>query len=276
MRRFLRAIVPTTATDLLEDWFPWARDHRIALDPNATDDERMAAIGRLASGVRWWPNPNWGGRQRRAWDELRARASREERSISDVKADVLAAAVVLVLGSRDQVRRMRVGVRRGSFDLREVDGGPTGVRATDLPYSADADVAAGAPAGFAESPYLYWFRREVQKAATAVVLDEPYPPAPRPRRVPRKRPAADPGDPSPLLDEDPASLQALLDGGTDQDADAPLRRALAVATPAQRELLRLKAQGMSTAAAARALGIAAGTGRAQLKLLRDKLMPPPT
>lgn len=271
-----QALVPRTALDLIDEWYPWARDQRLALDLNAPEGERMAAIGRITSGIRWHPNARWGGRQLRAWDELRARAIRDERSIADVKAEILAEAVVLVLGSRDEVRRMRVGVRRGSFDLREEDGGPTGVRAADLPYSADAEVAPGAPAGFVESPYLYWFRREVQKAATAILLDERYPPAPRPRRPPRKRRAAEPADPTPLLDKDHDALQALLERGTEHNADVPLLRLLAVATPAQLALWKLRAQGMSIAAAARALGIAPATGRYQLKLLRDKLKPPPT
>ncbi|MDP9356779.1 MAG: hypothetical protein M3R02_16105 [Chloroflexota bacterium] len=143
--RLRRAFVPRAALDLINERFPWARDQHLAMDPAAPEQERMAAIRRLAEGVRWSPNPSWGGRELGAWNALVARAHLEGRSLHAVKADVLVHAVVLVLSHRQEVRRMRVGTHNGSFDLREADGGATGVRPLDLPYSADSDVAPGAP-----------------------------------------------------------------------------------------------------------------------------------
>ncbi len=269
--RLRRAFVPRTALDLIDERFPWARDQRLAMDPDVPEPERMAAIRRLAETVRWSPNPSWGGRELGAWNELVARAHLEGRSRHAVKADVLFHAVVLVLSHRDEVRRMRVGTHHGSFDLREADGGPTGVRPLDLPYSADSDVAPGAPADFVESPYRYWFRREVQKAATAILLEEPYPAPPRPVQPSRKRRSKAPDDPAALVDGNPSALAALLDLTPDQTDDPQIARALELATPVQRELLALKGCGLSTAAAARRRGMAPGTARVQLKLFHDKL-----
>ncbi|MDP9355426.1 MAG: hypothetical protein M3R02_09125 [Chloroflexota bacterium] len=133
--RLRRAFVPRTASDLIDERFPWARDQRLAMDPAAPEQERMAAIRRLAGSVRWSLSRTWGGRELRAWNELVARAEHEKRSIQAVKAAVLADAVVLVLGHRDGVRRMRVGRHHGSFDLRETEGGPTGAR----PGGSDGD-----------------------------------------------------------------------------------------------------------------------------------------
>jgi len=269
--RLTQVLVPRTALDVLDEWFPWARDQRLAMDRDVPDEDRMVAIRRLADSVRWSPNPWWGGRERRAWNELITRADREKRLLKAVKAEVLANAVVLVLGHRDEVRRIRVGARRGSFDLREDESGPTGVRPLDLPYSADSEVALGAPAAFIESPYRYWFLREVQKAATALMLDEPYPAPPREVQPSRKRRSEIPDNPAALLDRNPGSLLALLDHPSDTIEDPQLARALELATPVQRELVVLKAGGLSTAAAARARGMAPGTARVQMKLLRDKL-----
>ena len=275
IRRTIRALVPVTATDLLDDWFPWTRDQRLATDPSVPEDERMAAISRLATTVNWSPNPTWGKRELRASQELRARARAEERLVSDVKKEVLGKAVLLVLGDRGRFRRIRVGGGKGSFHLTEVEGGAREISPLDLPYSADPEAVTETHRRFAESPYLYWFRREVQKAAMAIILEEPYPPSTSGTEgVGDKRAASSvPLDEKTVadvrIDGDP-HLQALSMEGYNE-ATMRLGPLLEQASPRQWDLLILLSEGATTAEAARTLGIAESTARVHLKRFRDKV-----
>lgn len=271
--RLRRALVPKTALEIFDEWFPWARDQRLAADPSVPDEERMAAIDRIVADIPWGPNSDWSDRERGAWRELRVRAEAEQRPIKELKRDLLAEAVVLVLADRDRFRRIRVGSGAGSFYLREDETSPLLVRPIDLPYSANPEVADGAPDRFAESPYRYWFRREVQKAAMAILLDEPYPltdaaseDAGEQERAPLEDDSLLPADAT----ADP--LVALLQVEAQRATHARLASALAQATPRQQQLLSLIAAGASAAEAARALGIAESTARVQLKRLREKVM----
>jgi len=269
MRQLVRALVLGSALDIIDERFPWARDQRLTADPRVPDAERLAASKRLTDSVRLAPAPLGSDRERRAWAELYARAEADERPVSDVMDEILAEALLLVLDTRDRVRRIRVGSSTGSFFLREDDGTPVGVRPNDLPYSADPDVASGARGLFAESPYLYWLRREVQKAAVAILLGDPYPATDGDDDA-WGGPLDLLGDDDAVLADDTADPLALL-----LDRDPPLEdpRLLAVlerATPRQRELLALLVEGGTAAEAARELGMAESTARVQLKRLRDK------
>jgi len=271
IRRFVKAFVPGTVLDLIDEQFPWARDQRLAMDPEVSDEERMAAIHRLIAPIRWTPNGDWNDREQRAWRELRDRPEAEERPVSQVKRELLEEAVVLVLGDRDRPRQVRIGSNRGAFYLRDDDDAPTQVRPLDLPYSADPDVAGGAKGLFSESPYLHWFRREVQTAATAILLGEPYPAhddAPDDAWEQQHGVIQD-GDPS-LVDEESDPLVGLLSGEQHREDAQRLLSVLDRATPRQFQLLSLIAEGATTAEAARVLGISTSTARVQLKRLRDR------
>lgn len=274
VRRAIRSTVPVGATEVVEDWFPWTRDERLALDPSVGDDDRMAALARLVATVRWSPNRAWGGREERAWGELRRRAADERRSIESIKQELLAEAALLVLADRARSRRIRVGSGKGSFGLTEVAGGSAEVSPTDLPFAAGRGPVGVAPDAFFGSPYLYWLRREIQKAATAVLLNEPYPPtdATADDALNALDSAPPPLDQIPLDDEvgdDPPS--ALLAAERYAEASRQLGMLLEQATPAQRELLRLLAAGATVPEAARALGIKPSTARVQLHRLRAKI-----
>ncbi len=176
-----------------------------------------------------------------------------------------------MLADRDRFRRLRVGRGQGSFYLTEGDDQPLEIRPEVLPYGEPG--TSGAPAPFAESPYLHWFAREVQAAATAILLDEPYPPTDateddaweRPHR-----PLADGAAPDEEVASDP--LLVLLASELRGEVGRQLRAVLERASPRQRQLLELMAYGATAAEAARALGIAEATARVQLKRLRDKAM----
>ncbi|MBA2753644.1 MAG: helix-turn-helix domain-containing protein [Chloroflexia bacterium] len=195
--------------------------------------------------------------------------------VSDVKKEVLGKAVLLVLGDRARFRRIRVGGGKGSFHLTEEEGGAREISPLDLPFTADPGAVEEAHRRFAESPYLYWFRREVQKAAMAIILDEPYPPSTSGTEgVGDKRAASSvPLDEETVadirIDGDP-HLQALSMEGYDEAA-MRLGPLLEQASPRQRDLLILLSDGASTAEAARALGIAESTARVHLKRFRDKI-----
>jgi DNA-binding CsgD family transcriptional regulator len=195
---------------------------------------------------------------------------REGAAVEVAKRQVLAAAIVLVLAERDEVRRIRVGSGEGSYYLRESDDAPPGVRPIDLPYHGAPEVSTA----FTDSVYLGWFRREVKNAATALLLDEPYPARRRQR-----------GESGPVyLDEDldqqihpgPDPLEALLDQERHRESAARLAAVLERATPRQREIVALLAAGaresrsVSEAQIARALGLAESTVRVQLHRLRAR------
>lgn len=271
IHRVIRAFIPRTAEDILEEWFPWTQDQRLAMDPSIPEHDRMAAIFRLVNTVRWSPNPEWGERERVASNELRARAERDEKSLETVKQEVLSEAVVLVLGDRDRFQRIRVGRGRGSFSIRENLDADTGVYPRDLPYSADTDITGALASDFELSPYLYWFRREVQEAATAILLGDPYPPADATDDAWKKRSHSVDNEVHPA---DSPGNDPLLHMLNDENYRAAVKRLalfLNHASPQQRDLLFLMADGAPTAEAARALGIAESTARVQIKRLRDKV-----
>lgn len=123
-----------------------------------------------------------------------------------------------------------------------------------------------------------WFQDEVRSAAMANLLERPYPAAETKDALDSnsgERP--DPLPPDALLSghEDDDPLLALLADEEEAEQAAGqkerLNRVLARATPRQRELLRLIAQGHTTASAARTLGIAEGTAYAQLNRLRKAM-----
>jgi len=274
IRRTIRVFAPISATDILEDWFPWTRDQRLATDPTVPDDERLAAIGRLVATVPWWSNAAWGGREERAWDELRDRADAEQRPIAAVKESILTEAVLLVLGDRGRFRRIRVGSRAGSFDLTDDENSADGVRPLDLPYAADPEAVEKTHRRFAESPYLYWFRREVQKAAMAILLEESYPPNDATADDAFGKPRVSLAFPDMVaVPDDYADSDPLLRALSIESYDEAARRfgtLLEQATPRQRDLLDLLSEGATCAEAARALGIAESTARVQLHRLRAK------
>ena len=270
IQRAFSAFVPRTAGDLIDEWFPWARDHRIAMDPGIPEAERMAALRRLVSTVRWSPNPNWGERERDAWQILRERAEAEGASFELLRQELLGEAAVLVLGDQDHLQRLRVGSGSGSFFLRESDDADTNVRPVDLPYSADPDSTGGTTPQFDASPYLYWFDREVQRAATAILLDEPYPPTDTANdawKLDRSH-----IDPDMMHAEEYGTdpLLQLLESEHYTEQARRLIQAFQQSSPQQREILSRLADGDSIAQAARDLGITPGSARAQLKRVRDK------
>ena len=59
IRRTIRAMAPTSATDFLEAWFPWTRDQRLAMDRSVAEDERMAAVGPRAHVGESREVPSW-------------------------------------------------------------------------------------------------------------------------------------------------------------------------------------------------------------------------
>lgn len=271
IHRVIRAFAPQTAEDILDEWFPWTRDQRLAMDSSISEEDRMAAINRLASTVRWSTHPGWGERERGAWRELRARVEDEQRPLATIKQEVLDEAVVLVLGDRDRLQRIRVGRGLGSFSLRENEDADTKVRPRDLPYSADPGVTGSTSSEFNVSPYLYWFRREVQEAATAILLGEPYPPPAVTEDVWKQdRSYANLDE---LQNDEANPLLHVTNIENYQEQMRTLAPILEAASPRQQDLLLLLADGATTAEAARALGIAESTARVQIKRLRDKVAP---
>jgi len=271
LRRFLRAFVPVTATDVLEDWFPWTRDQRLATDPDVPDGERMAALGRLADRVPWPIDPTRNEREARAWAALKERAETllvdedaTDPRIDTVKRQVLSAAVLLVLAQRDDIQRIRVGTGEGSHYLRDTDDAPVGVRPINLPYSGTTEFSGA----FADSVYFGWFRAAVKNAAMAQLLDEPYP---RPRRPRGTRvPLSSVEDLERVVDPGPDPLEVLLFTEHHHEEASRLATLLERASPRQREIVELLAEELSVAQIAHVLDITESTVRGQLHRLRAK------
>jgi DNA-binding CsgD family transcriptional regulator len=270
VQRTISAFVPRTAEDLIDEWFPWARDQRIAMDLNVPEDERMAAVRRLASTVRWNPYSSWTGGNRQGAQDLRARAALAGRSTKQVIEEILVEAVVLVLGDRERVRRIDVGSGPGSYSLRETEGAAAAVSPAKLPYSADPEITGSKSSKFNTSPYLYWFQREVQKAATAILLDEPYPPTDTADDVWTQIRSKLDLDQMQVESSDTDPLLQLLESEYYAEQTRRLLQALEQASPQQRDILQQLADGNSIAQAARNLGISAGSARAQLNRVRSK------
>jgi DNA-binding CsgD family transcriptional regulator len=266
----ISAFVPRTAEELIDEWFPWARDQRIAMDPNVPEVDRMAAARRLASTVLWNPYSSWTGGERQRSQELHARAAVEGRSTKQVIEEILIEAVMLVLGDRERVRRIDVGSGPGSYSLRETESVRPGVSPARLPYSADPKNADSTSTRFNTSPYLYWFQREVQKAATAILLDEPYPPTDTANDLWGLDRSNIDLDQMQVEDPDADPLLQILESEHYAEQTRRLLHAIEQVSPQQRDILRHLADGNSIAQAARDLGIAESTARVQVKRVRDK------
>lgn len=271
INRVIRAFAPRTAEDILDEWFPWARDQRLAMDPTIPEEQRMAAVHRVASAVPWNPYSHWNRGDHQGPQELHARAAAEGRSPKQVIEEILEEAVLLVLSDRERERRIRVGSGKNSFSIRETEGAEAKVSPADLPYSADPESTGSTNTRFDESPYLYWFYREVQKAATAILLDQPYPPTDETRDTWQPDEPQPDSEPFRAVESDDDPFQRLLESAHYSEPARRLMRAIDQSSPRQQEILRLLAKTGSIAQAAREIGISESTARVQLMRLRKKI-----
>ncbi len=265
IHRVTRAFAPQTAEDILDEWFSWTRDQWLAMDSSIPEEDRMAAVRRVASAVPWNPYSHWNSGDYEGPQKLHARATAEGRSPQQVIEEILEEAVLLVLGDREHVRRIHVGSGAGSFSLRETDGANTMVSPAELPYSANPQSTGSTSKKFNKSPYLYWFDREVQKAATAILLDDPYPRADTTSDVWTLDRSHIEIDQIHAEESGRVPLLQLLDSEHYSEQAHRLMQVLQQSSPQQRDILLLMAGGRSVAEAARELGIAESTARVQFK-----------
>jgi DNA-binding CsgD family transcriptional regulator len=215
---------------------------------DADPAQHLAALGRMANRIPWAPRPA-------AWDALVKRARRESTSVDTIKRQELQAAIVIVLGAVDQPHYYRFG--------REWLKGDDGHKVAVTPLHLELD------------RIWEWFYNEVRKAAEAALLEVPYPHVTRDvfhRKDSDGRRICLPFDQ--VLLPEPANdpLILLLDRERRTEDEERLLAVLKRASPGQRQLLALIAEGNTEAAAAQILGIAPSTARVQLYRLRKKVV----
>ena len=215
---------------------------------DADPAQQLAALGRMANRVPWVPRPA-------AWNALVKRARRESTSVDTIKRQELQAAIVIVLGAVDQPHYYRFG--------REWLKGDDGHKVAVTPLHLELD------------RIWEWFYNEVRKAAEAALLEVPYPHVTRDvfhRKGSDGQRVCLPFDQVLLPEPTNDPLILLLDRERRTEDEERLLAVLKRASPGQRQLLALIAEGNTEAAAAQILGIAPSTARVQLYRLRKKVV----
>jgi DNA-directed RNA polymerase specialized sigma24 family protein len=243
----------------MDEAFPYQRDMKIVMDVDATSPERERAMQRLVTLVPWKIRED-----NSAWTVVCQRARDEERSLRDIKRDALAAGIMEVLAVLHTQQRIFLHMGTGNPLIHDDDDRNL-VRPSELPL----------PCGY----FLRWFRSEARRAATCYLIDEPYGPHADAHKVGSDlflesleeramlSTLADPTNRDPLE-------HLLLE---DEEVSRSCREALELqlimeaATPRQRDLLLLIAEGYPQPEAARRLGMSPVTGRGQMKRLRDRV-----
>lgn len=219
-------------------------------ESNVDPEEQAAAMHRMADRIPWYP------RKASVQRALAEQANVEETSIEAIRHRELCAAVVLVFGDKRRATAHRFGQEWVTDD----NGHKVAVSPTDLPMEY----------------FWAWLWREVRKAAEASVLGRPYPPTTGDAMDRTKEGvwlcrSLEAAQPEPV-DSESDPLVMLLETERQAQNDIRLLAALQVATPKQRAILKLLASGLSEAEAARRLGMAPATARAQMHRLRHKIM----
>jgi DNA-binding CsgD family transcriptional regulator len=193
-----------------------------------TAREREDAITRLAAGV---PPGLQFPHASRALSSL---ARDRQRSRQDLlRTWILPESVLLVVETIDVPRPIQLGQRR----LTNEEGMWAPMAPTDLP----------------PQPFIAWFRQQMYTAATAILLDQPYPTPHVARRDALARPV------TPLIETVNPRLASAH--RTDDTLEFQQRLALlaSVASPQEQHLLGLLCQGYSPAEAAEAMGVRRST-----------------
>ncbi len=251
--------------DLLADlrrWQDWApippelapgsyhSDFYLLDDPDASPAARQGALDRMADRFAWV-------RSRRRVKAALPRRSRELGvSPRELLRHELQAAFLLVLGTRGQPQTIR-------FDREWV----VDERGKRVPVPPDELEAAW---------YHRWFRiavvRTVERSLAERTDRVPTPEAEAAERIERRSVRLPEGweDERPAApDDDPLVL--LVEGVEREEARQRLAVCLNAATPKQREVLTLLAQGLTYGEVAARLGTTQGNVRTQLTLLRKRL-----
>jgi DNA-binding CsgD family transcriptional regulator len=230
---------------LLRAYCPRYRDSH----PESEGDIRLnGAIGRLTGHM------TLGLRNPPARRELRRRAAQQRISPKDLlRTEIFPLAMTLVSYEADTPQRIRVG--------------------RDWATNSQGKVEIVSPqAGLPSRAFVQWWFSQVYAAATAMLLDEPYP-RPTTQPVPlllREEDAlerlAAPESPGA---RDSAMLTALLQPEEMDSADQ-LHHLRTVASPREKELLLLLCQGLSRNEAAQAMGIKRATADVLIHRTRQK------
>lgn len=224
-------------------------DFLLIQDVRADQDERLAALRRVAERMAWV------GFRPGIRPALLRRAHERQVSASRVLRDELAAAMVLVLGSDSLPQTVRLG--------------------PDWVTDEQGKVIAFPPEQLGAWSYRDWFTAAVVRTVRRSLLDWPdVLPVGQGRPIEEREGRVVPlavGEEDDLLGpeaDDPLTLLVV-----ESDHDKACRRLAAVfdlATPCQRQILGLLARGLKNAEIAGKMGITPGAVRAQLTFLRRR------
>jgi hypothetical protein len=253
----------STAPSVTEGWRRYAASFPPAGTPDgdlraaccaAEPGEQFAALERTAARIPWKPRPL-------AYRQLIRRAQEEKTTYDRVKAAALATAVALVLGERDHADRLRVD----RTWLKRADGTRAHIVPATLGHWDDLD------------GLWRWLRIRVPRVADRVAREEPIDGSAadvyaededgQPRRVSLEEHVDERGADA-VVNGEPDPLHQLLAAEARAVSDPYLLALLAKATPAQRRILDLLAEGHGNREAAALLGVSNSTVRAQLRKLR--------
>lgn len=184
---------------------------------------------------------------------LGAQARDREQSFDRVKHDALIAGASLVLARWNEEQKHRFSQKW----VTDENGKLAAIAPSDLPW-LDA---------------WTWFSDEARKAATATVLNKPYPASgardvfqhKNATHISRNEEWDSSGHTGSHLEDDP--LPALID---QFDAQEQLHTLLAIATPREREMLHLMREGYDSNSLIKVMKISLATLRVNRKNLRDK------